>query len=189
MVVLDVKLPLCYFFLNLNTQTSSRMWQRKLFLIIPLLVYTIQYTVFHYQKLYAEKHESGFWQLQRNWEDMQFFVKEHTDQNAMILTPYNMEMGGFRIFSDRKVVVCFRDIGLIGFDYSAAIEWTKRIQDVKAFQISVTEPLINSIQNAINKYNATYIVFMRYAKPTQDTSWLKHVYTNESFSLYRVDKF
>lgn len=178
-----------YFFLSLNKQTSSHIWQKRLFLIIPLLIYTIQYTVFHYQKITSEKHESGFWQYQRNWEDMQFFVKEHTDRDAMILTPYNMEMGGFRIFSDRKVVVCFRDIGLIGFDYSTAIEWTKRIHDIKAFQISVTEPLINSIQNAINKYNATYIVFMRYSKPTQDTSWLKHVYTNESFSLYKVIKF
>lgn len=181
-------LMLNYSVLRFNTQTSSRLWQTKLFFIIPLLVYTVQYTVFHYQKLYIEKHEGGFWQLQRNWEDMQFFVKKHTDQNAMILTPYNMEMGGFRIFSDRKVVVCFRDIGLIGFDYSAAIEWTKRIHDLKAFQISVTEPLINSIQNAINKYNANYIVFMRYAKPARDTNWLKHIYTNESFSLYKVNK-
>jgi hypothetical protein len=178
----------CYVFFQFWKSEKHRLLRKYAFIMIPLLIYTVQYTCFHYLKIQTERHGDGFWKLQRNWEDMQRYVHDHTDKEAIILTPYNMEMGGFRIFSERKVVVCYRDIGVIGFDYSAAVEWMKRIQDVEPFKVMVTEPIIKAIQNGITKYNANYIVFMRYARPTHDTSLLKHIYTNEEFCLYKVNR-
>lgn len=176
------------YILTLFKKNKTSVSFKRFFLIIPLFVYAAQYTHFHYQKLQEEKYGGSFWQLQRNWEDMQHYVREHTDKDDIIFIPYNMEMGGFRIFSERKVVVCYRDIGIIGFDYATAVEWARRIRDVEAFQISITKPIMNAIQNAIVKYNADYIVFMRYARPVRDTNLLTHIYTNEAFSLYKVNR-
>jgi hypothetical protein len=178
----------CYVIFRMWKTDKYVLLKKYAFIIIPLFIYTVQYTCFHYVKIQTERHGDGFWKLQRNWEDMQHYVHDHTEKEAIILTPYNMEMGGFRIFSERKVVVCYRDIGVIGFDYSAAVEWMKRIKDVEPFKVMVTEPIIKAIQNGITKYNANYIVFMRYARPTHDTSLLKHIYTNEEFCLYKVNR-
>ncbi len=187
LLVIFSLLTVNYFSLIVSKKSPS-IFRKYLFLIIPLAVFTFQYANFHIQKLKMEQTEGGFWQLQRNWEEMQRYVQKNTPKNAIIFTPYNMEMGGFRIFSERRVVVCYRDIGLIGFDYSAAVEWARRIHDVEAFQVNVAKPIMSAIQNAIVKYNANYIVFMRYAKPVRDTGLLTHIYTNESFSLYRVNR-
>ena len=85
------------------------------------------------------------WQLQRNWEDMQLYVRDHTPKDAMILTPYDMPMGGFRIHSERKVLVCYRDCGIIGFDYAAAVEWNKRIKDIESFKVFSGKTVDNAV--------------------------------------------
>ena len=160
---------------------------RQLFVILPILWMFFHFCQYHYKYLERRKHPTGFWQLQNNWEDMQRYAKAHTPKDALFFTPYNMEMGGFRIHSERKVLVCYRDCGIIGFDYLAALEWQKRIKDVEAFKVFISEPISQAIVNAITKYKVDYIVFMKYAAP-KDNQVIKKIYQNEVFVLYKVNK-
>ncbi len=158
---------------------------RNAIVIIPFFVITINSIYYHKLRLQIEQKGGGFWQLQRNWIDMQNYVRQNTPKNAMILTPNDMEMGGFRIFSERKVLVCYRDCGVIGFNYRAALEWQKRLKDVEHFKVLVDGDIKPALQNAILKYKINYIVFMKYLKPRK-TDVLEPLYENETFSLYRV---
>jgi len=161
-------------------------WLRRLLIIIPLIgTYCICVYDFH---RYLDFRESGTggWQLQRNWLDMQFYVRDHTPKEAMILTPYDMPMGGFRINSERKVVACYRDCGIIGFDFAAAEEWNRRINDIKPFKVFSNVAVDRAVLVAILKYHADYIVFMKYYAPDGDTPVLKKIYENEVFSLFQV---
>ncbi len=154
-------------------------------ILVPFLLLTGNNIYYHYLRLHVETKGPGFWQLQRNWIDMQNFVREHTPKNALILTPNDMEMGGFRIFSERKVLVCYRDCGVIGFDYKAALEWQKRLKDVEHFKVFIDGDIKPALVNALTKYKVNYIVFMRYFNPGKN-AMLDSVYENETFTLYRV---
>ena len=167
-----------------NTPFAVRL--KRLSLVIPLVWMFGSFCVVHYNYVQLREKGGGFWQLQRNWEDMQFYVRDHTSKDAMILTPYDMEMGGFRIHSNRKVVVCYRDCGVIGFDYGAAREWAKRIKDVEPFRVISREDIRPALMSAVQKYGANYVVFMRYYEPQQEVSFLKKLYANEIFSLYQI---
>lgn len=161
-------------------------WLRRLLIIVPLAgTFCICVSNYHdYSKLMDQGN--GGWQLLRNWVDMQIYVRDHTPKNSTLLTPYDMNMGGFRIHSERKVVACFRDCGIIGFDYPAAMEWQKRINDIRSFKL-ITEKLVDDdIMKAILRYNVDYVVFMRYYGPTADTSLLKKIYANAAFTLFQV---
>ena len=167
-----------------NQKTLSVL--KKLFIIIPLTVFMFQYGYYRNSKLKAETEGGGFWKLQRNWEDMQRFVKENTPKDSMLLVPYNMEMGGFRIGSERKIVASYRDCGIVGFDYQAALEWQRRIKDIRPFKFDINEPAGTAIRNAIVNYDADYIVFMQHVSPGKDNEILQRVYTNDYFALFKV---
>ena len=119
---------------------------------------------------------------------MQKCVKQHTPQNALLLAPNDTEMGGFRIFSERSIVVCYRDCGIIGFDYPAAVEWKKRLKDVEGFCVLTKDQraLQQALIKAILQYKVNYIVFMRYTESREDVPLLEKLYENEVFSLYKV---
>jgi hypothetical protein len=159
---------------------------RVLFLTVPFVVFTINYGSYHYRRLHIEQHSAGFWQLQRNWIDMQQYVKAHTPKESLLLVPHDMEMGGFRIFSERSVVVCYRDCGIIGFDYQAAREWQMRLKEIEPFKVMVDRPIAPAILKALFQYKVNYIVFMGYMDPGAN-SFLTHEYSNETFALYRVN--
>ncbi|MDP8212222.1 MAG: hypothetical protein P9X22_02885 [Candidatus Zapsychrus exili] len=159
---------------------------RRLFIIIPFVIFFIQFTHYKHIRVNKENHGGGFWKMQRNWEHMQKIVRENTPKDSLLLVPYNLEMGGFRILSERKIIASYRDCGIIGFDYPATLSWKERIRDIKNFKFLVKESTASAIKNAILKYNVDYIVFMRYAAPKEDNSILKHIYSNEIFSLFKV---
>ena len=117
---------------------------------------------------------------------MQYFVQANTPQDAVILAPYDMEMGGFRIFSERSVVVCYRDCGIVGFDFKAVEEWTRRLKDVAAFKLLTNSPPLETYKKAIIKYNASYIVFPRFYAPRGNET-LEKIYANYDFALYKVN--
>jgi hypothetical protein len=173
---------LCHFFVR---QERTSLVLRRLLIIIPLIGYTANFMFYHHRHLLIERTGTGFWQLQRNWIDMQKFVHAHTPKNALFLIPNDMEMGGFRIFAERKVICDYRDCGIIGFDFPAAVEWQKRLQDISAFKVAVEEPVTTAIMNAIFKYKVNYIIFMNYLNPGASAN-LKPIYRNEAFSLYQV---
>jgi hypothetical protein len=172
------------FFLR-NQRAGS--WFMRILVSAPLLVAFVSYCQLHYHFIQVSRHGGGFWQLQRNWEDMQFYVRDHTPKDAMILAPVDMEMGGFRIHSNRKVIVCFRDCGIIGFDYKATLEWQRRMKDLDAFKVMIKDSIKEPVLNAIINYRADYIVFMRYTAPP-DNPFFNKIYENEVFSLYKVNR-
>ena len=165
--------------------STAAFWLRRMFVIIPLMVAFISFCRFHLDYLNVKAHGQGFWQLQRNWEDMQRYVKANTAKDALLMVPNNMEMGGFRILSERKLICCYRDCGIIGFDYKAALEWQRRLADIDAFRVFIKKSIGNAVVNAITKYKVNYIVFMRYAAPSEN-GILKKIYENEVFVLYKV---
>jgi len=159
---------------------------KKLFIVIPLTVFLAQYGIYHYQKLKVEREGGGFWALQRSWEEMQDYVRRHTPKEAVIFVPYNMEMGGFRIGAERTIVVSYRDSGIVGFDYRAAMEWKKRIEDVGAFKFNITASPWPAVKNAVEKYHADYIVFMAPVAPGPNPL-MTQLYHNQYFALYQVN--
>jgi len=164
---------------------SQKTFFRLAFLSMILGVMFINFVYYHRQHLRIEKEGAGVWQIQRNWVDIQNYIRANTPKGALFLTPYDTEMGGFRIGAERPVVVCYRDCGIIGFDYPAAVEWQKRVKDVAAFQVIARNPIGDAIKTAITKYRVNYIVFMNYANPG-NVPFLKKLYENEVFSLYQV---
>lgn len=161
-------------------------WLRRLLIILPLLGSFVSFCVFHYQYLQEKHHGLGFWQFQRNWVDMEKYVRDHTPKDALIMTPYDTDEGGFRITSERKVLVCYRDCGIIGFDYQAALEWQRRIHDIAEFKVYTDKPITDAVVTAITKYKVNYIVFMNYYAPPDNVPIFKKIYQNEVLSLYKV---
>lgn len=164
----------------------NEQWLRWMLLVIPLVGTFIACAyAYHLYTVLSVTAPSG-WQLQRNWVDMQLYVRDHTPKNALILTPYDTPMGGFRIHSNRKVLVCYRDCGIIGFDYAAAEEWNRRIHDIEPFKVVTQGRVDIAVMNAVVKYKVNYIVFMKYYGPQADTAIFKKIYQNEVFSLYQI---
>ncbi|MDP2654475.1 MAG: hypothetical protein Q8Q08_10660 [Candidatus Omnitrophota bacterium] len=158
---------------------------RKILIFIPLAALLINFAFYHHKHLVMERTSPGFWQLQRNWIDMQKYAKANTPRQAMFLVPNDMEMGGFRIFSERPIVVCYRDCGIIGFDYRAAVEWRRRLRDVESFKVIVDAPIGPAVMTALLKYKVNYIVSMRYL-PLPENEIFEKIYENETFTLYRI---
>jgi len=172
-----------YWFLR---NSSKQILFKRILIFIPLVVFLVQFTYYRQQRLKTETSGPGFWELQRNWENMQEYVKNNTPKDAMILVPYNMEMGGFRILSERKIICSYRDCGIIGFDYQSAVEWQKRVQDIEPFKFVVQDIPKKAIENAIYKYKANYIVFMSYAAPPRKNQFFQYIYGNKYFTLFKV---
>ncbi len=158
------------------------------FVMIPLLIMTAYFVYLHYTFVQVTTRGGGFWQMQRNWEDMQYHVRDHTPKEARLLVPHNMEMGGFRIGSERTIVVSYRDCGIVGFDFGALKEWQRRLEDVGAFKVFPTESIQRAIVTALGKYRVDYIVFTRLNAPPSSNSTLTQIYANEVFVLFKVNR-
>lgn len=162
---------------------------KRLLIILPLISLVI-YRGYGHFKLYTQETQAktGFWKLQRDWEDMQKYVRDNTAKTATILAPHDMEMGGFRIFSERTLVACDRDIGIIGFDYSATLECLRRLHDIEPLRVILKESIEpQAMLNWVVKYRVDYIVFMRYYTPKpEQTGAYKKIYENDNFTLFKV---
>ncbi len=161
--------------------------------ITAFIIISSGFAAYYYARNFREERhaEEGFWKIQRDWVDMQKHVKANTPKDAILLVPYDMEMGGFRIFSERKVVVSYRDCGIVGFDFPLVREWLRRIQDIEAFRVRLSPGanLKQALFRGLFKYNADYIVFMNYYKPIiRSEETLEETYDNDSFSLYKVNR-
>lgn len=176
-----------FFIFKLRPLKKHPLFLKILLTTIPLgAIFTYQ-VCYHIERINTEAKAGGFWKLQRDWEDMGRFVQKNTPKEAVIFTPHDMEMGGFRIYSERPTVVCSRDCGIIGFDYNAALEWAKRVHDVEAFKVKADSPITPSVANAILKYKADYMVALRYYEqlPGFPHNYPK-IYQNDHFSLFKL---
>ncbi len=180
-----------YGFLSIGLRLSQRKQNSNLVILgVLFFFYFCIAIISHYQQSYQIKNaKSGFWKLQRDWIDMQNYAKSHTPKNALFLVPYDMTMGGFRIFSERSVVFSYRDAGIIAFDLDAMAKWLQRRKDLADFRVTIPRgtDLRDDLKNALYKYYVDYIVFMKYASPhSKSQKVLKKVYENDSFTLFHV---
>ena len=159
---------------------------RKTLITIPILIAFLGFCQFTYNYFQAKNNNVGYWQFFNNWIDMQTYVRGNTSKDALILVPINTDIGGFRIHSERKIVVCTRDCGIIGFDYKANKEWAQRMDDLKEYKWNPEGSISHAIMTAIMKYKVDYIVFMKYYEPQSDNTIFKKVYQNEVFSLFKI---
>ncbi len=173
-----------YYFLKKSSRAALVV--RHSLVIAPLLILLFFDSAFNAKFIYLYTKGEGFGKVQRDWEDMQRYVQAHTPKNATLLTPYDMEMGGFRILSDRAIICCARDCGIVGFDYNAALEWARRTQDVSSFKVLTTGDIQSAVTKAIFKYKVQYIVFMHYNAPQGSHAIYRKVYENDSFSLFEI---
>jgi hypothetical protein len=186
-VTLIIAPALVCFFLKYRPAHPWSPFLKKSLLAIPLTV--IFFYSLYYQVTFSilEKTGTGGWALQRNWEDIQRHVKANTPKDALILVPHDMYMGGFRILSERTIIACFRDCGIVGFDYQAGLEWHYRTRDIEPFKVIWDKNIEPAIINGIFKYRANYIVFMRYYEPPTEThEAYQKIYHNDQFSLYKI---
>ncbi|MCD4781368.1 MAG: hypothetical protein K8S27_12595 [Candidatus Omnitrophica bacterium] len=179
-------LTLLYFLTRFFISSDKKMLWKQGFFLIPLSVFLFQYVTYGFQRRDLEKTGGQFYRIQRSWEDMQFYVKEHTAPDILIMVPYDMLMGGFRIHSERKILVSQRDCGIVGFDFGAALEWQKRRDDISGFKMHMNNTAKPSITNALKIYDVDYIVFLRHATPSDTHPIFQRVYTNMDFALFRV---
>lgn len=179
---------LVFLILVLRKQKPPCACLNALLLFIPLLVMPVYFGILHYNYLQITTRGGGFWQLQRNWEKMQHFVKKNTPKDALLMVPYNMEMGGFRIGSEREIIVSYRDCGIVGFDYGALKEWQRRVADIEHFKVIPDGPLQSAIVNGLGKYKADYIVFTKFAAPKTNNPVLTRLHENEVFVLFKVNR-
>lgn len=184
--IIWVVMAVLYFVMIKQKDNVRLMALKRAVYIVPMVIFFFQYTYYHYERVQIERDEGGFWLLQRDWRDMQEFVKANTPKDAIIMTPYDLDMDNFRVFSERKVICSERDKGIVGFDMQAAMEWARRRDDMKSFKTALTGSVTTAVQKGIIKYKADYIIFMRYAAPRKDTPLLDLVYTNTTLSLYKV---
>ncbi|MFP4472714.1 MAG: DUF6798 domain-containing protein [Candidatus Omnitrophota bacterium] len=154
-------------------------------LVLPFFCLLLNFSYYHYRRYRLERYGSGFWQLQRAWLDMQDYVREHTPQDALFLVPHDMEMGGFRIGSERSIIMSYRDCGVVGFDYAAGEEWQKRLEDIGAYQVFLQQPPAPALKKALETYQADYIVALNYLN-LPESPYLDRLYANEVFALYNV---
>jgi hypothetical protein len=185
LTLIIILLTLVYLWVGHVRDPRNRTRFIKLFYIIPFVVFFVQYSVYHYERVRLEREGFGFWQMRRSWEDVQKYVQKRTPQDAVILVPFDVFMGGFRIHSEREIVVSERDCGIVGFDFKAAQEWKKRAHQMRIFNIAPTRSPTPAVRKAILRYGADYVVFMRYAAPG-DSAILERMYTNMDFVLFKV---
>jgi len=163
---------------------------KRLWVFVPLMSLYFYGVYYHFHYTHLEKTtQRGFWSLQRNWEEMQYYVKEHTPKSATLLVPWDMEMGGFRIHSDRSIVADGRDLGIVGFDYLASIEGMKRLRIIDPFKVFMKGKAIEITRliKIIFTYHVDYIVFMNYHIPHETPgSPFSKIWSNQYYSLYRV---
>lgn len=174
------------YFLHLQISERIKFSKRQISLVI---IFLISLTLI---KIILPKniHEQDF---KRDWIKAQIWAKENTSRESVFITPPYLE--GFRIHSQRGVVVENKDGGVGVFDIKFAFKWWQRMNDLGYKNLAVTildfTPECKRNYNNLdekeliwlgNKYGANYIVT---EKPRELN--LKLVYQNDHFKAYSVN--
>jgi hypothetical protein len=120
----------------------------------------------------AQRYESG-------WIDVQLWAKENTPIHATFLTPPYSQ--GFRIFSERPIVVDWKDGTQQYFDTEYGYEWWERVQMVGGNSRKYDEMSEEEYIAIARKYKASYIVV-----PASRTLNLEKAYVNKEYAVYRI---
>jgi len=121
-------------------------------------------------RFHQARWESGSWRAVQDW------VRSHTPQSAVILTP--PREAGFRVFSERTIVGEWKDGTQQYFDDAFVREWGARMEALGEDYSPLTEAQLVELAG---RYGATYIVM-----PRRPRKALPEVYHNPSWVVYRT---
>jgi hypothetical protein len=108
------------------------------------------------------------------------WAKSNTPRDAVFLVPPLMINAGFRVISERAVVVINKDGGNSKYSGTIAREWFMRMQDVKA---AYKEGKLSTLEAVARKYSAQYVIVPR--RPDSNVS--EAVYYNSDWIVWTVD--
>jgi hypothetical protein len=113
------------------------------------------------------------------WNQVQLWVRTHTPEDAVILTPPQGE--GFRVFSERAVVGEWKDGTLEFFSPSFAFEWFRRMQDLGGMTWAYDSFDADHLTALGRRYGA------RYAVCRKGRDLWPPLYKNDAFAVYELN--
>jgi hypothetical protein len=112
----------------------------------------------------------------RDWKDIQLWSKETLPFDSMIIVPPYLQ--GFRIYSERSIYVDWKDGGQSIFSVSFALEWKKRMDELRNYS-SLRE---EDFSNISRKSGAKFIVVEKPKKLD-----FQKLYENKHFIIYEIE--
>ncbi|OGY17006.1 MAG: hypothetical protein A2784_04175 [Candidatus Chisholmbacteria bacterium RIFCSPHIGHO2_01_FULL_48_12] len=91
-------------------------------------------------------------QNQREWDQLQLWIRDNTSKDSLILTPPHRN--GFRIHSKRAIVAEIKDGSSGLYSYPFALEWQRRISQLHPLPTKSTP----EISRIARQYGADYLV-------------------------------
>lgn len=130
--------------------------------------------VFNFGKIAHAKIEVPH-QSEREWDQLQLWVKTHTPENSVIITPVTRT--GFRIHSHRAIVGEIKDGSSGLYSHQLANNWQQRINDLGLLIKTEAE-----IINLKTKYHADYLVTFI----PQNYSSFEKIHQTKTFIVYKL---
>ncbi len=134
--------------------------------------------------------QAGRLRLHRNWLAVCRFVREHTPEDALFLTPFYQQ--SFKWHAQRAEVVNWKDFPQ---DANSILEWYRRVMDIfpnNTARSDITYWRDEEIVEKMRRYGAEYLVLQRLPGASRTIrSGLIPIYPrsgdiNEDFVVYRV---
>ena len=116
------------------------------------------------------------YQNHREWDQLQFWVRDNTPKDSLILTPPHRS--GFRVHSQRAIVAEIKDGSSGLYSYPFALEWQQRISQLHPLPTKST-PEISQIAQ---QHGADYLITFRDFPHPSFTS----VFQTETFIIYKL---
>jgi hypothetical protein len=113
------------------------------------------------------------------WYELQSWVRHHTPRNAVILTP--PARAGFRVFSERTIVVEEKDGTQQFFDASFGFAWQQRLQHVNSLTKRYQRFSLGVVEGIRQEYGVTHLVL-----PHGVRSSLPVLFQNEAGSVRSI---
>lgn len=107
------------------------------------------------------------WEYYQNWKKVCFWIREHTEQDALFLTPRSQQT--FKWYSGgRSEVVCWKDVPQ---DSRSMMEWRQRAMDCfphtnTEWGFAINQP--EALRGVIEKYEVDYLLIPQYAYELKD---------------------
>jgi hypothetical protein len=160
---------------------SFRIWPRIIyFLVFAIIAFQMDTHFFQIGKNFAYGMREKTVKDPNTYAELGTWAKTNTARDTVFLVPPNMIDTGFRILSERAVVVINKDGGNAKYSGTIAKEWFIRMQDVKA---AYKEGKLSALEAVARKYAAQYVIVSR----RQYSNLQKAVYMNSEWIVLSVD--
>lgn len=161
------------FWMSLKKVTSNH-WLHRSSTMAAFLVILIYIFPATHSQLISPVEKRG------NWVRMQVWARENTPRDAIFLTPTRRQ--GFRVFSERSIVVEEKDGTQQYFKSDYSYEWWARMKDVERNGKSYDNLSAKQLEELCQKYGASYLVF-----PNSKPLSFPQVYEDNDYRIYCLE--